>query len=82
MEKTLKFRSKVALLLFFLDIHTMGDGHCHPFSIGRVQKKFLLVTIDYFTKWVEAKALKPSQPNKCRSSYERLYVALNFLAWL
>lgn len=29
-----------------------------PFPPGRAQKKFLLVVVDYFTKWVEAEALK------------------------
>ncbi|XP_017428620.2 uncharacterized protein LOC108336662 [Vigna angularis] len=28
-----------------------------PFPVGRAQKKFLLVAIDYFTKWVEAEPL-------------------------
>ncbi|XP_047151560.1 uncharacterized protein LOC124823412 [Vigna umbellata] len=28
-----------------------------PFPIGRAQKKFLLVSVDYFTKWVEAEPL-------------------------
>jgi len=28
-----------------------------PFPIGRAQKKFILVVVDYFTKWVEAEAL-------------------------
>jgi len=28
-----------------------------PFPIGRVQKKFILVVVDYFTKWVESEAL-------------------------
>ncbi|XP_017438229.1 uncharacterized protein LOC108344276 [Vigna angularis] len=28
-----------------------------PFPIGRAQKKFLLVAVDYFTKWVEAEPL-------------------------
>jgi len=26
-----------------------------PFSLGKKQLRFLIVTIDYFTKWVEAK---------------------------
>jgi len=28
-----------------------------PFPVGRTQKKFILVAVDYFTKWVEAEAL-------------------------
>lgn len=28
-----------------------------PFSIAAVQKKFIVVDVDYITKWVEAKAL-------------------------
>ncbi|XP_047178526.1 uncharacterized protein LOC124845470 [Vigna umbellata] len=28
-----------------------------PFPVGRAQKKFLLVAIDYFTKWIEAEPL-------------------------
>jgi len=28
-----------------------------PFPIGRAQKKFILVVVDYFTKWVEVEAL-------------------------
>ena len=28
-----------------------------PFPVGRAQKKFILVAVDYFTKWVEAEAL-------------------------
>ncbi|XP_027936199.1 uncharacterized protein LOC114191222 [Vigna unguiculata] len=28
-----------------------------PFPVGRAQKKFILVAVDYFTKWVEVEAL-------------------------
>lgn len=28
-----------------------------PFSTDHAQKKFMLMAIDYFTKWIEAKAL-------------------------
>ncbi|KAL0412184.1 UNVERIFIED_CONTAM: hypothetical protein Slati_3808100 [Sesamum latifolium] len=31
--------------------------HCRPFPSGRGQRKFLLVAVDYFTKWVEAEPL-------------------------
>jgi len=34
-----------------------GMDIVRPFPIGRVQKKFILVVIDYFTKWVKAEAL-------------------------
>ena len=35
-----------------------------PFSLGTRQMKFLVVRIDYFTKWVEAKLLtKITQQN-------------------
>ncbi|XP_047181369.1 uncharacterized protein LOC124847835 [Vigna umbellata] len=34
-----------------------GKDIVGPFPPGRAQKKFLLVAIDYFTKWVEAEAL-------------------------
>ncbi|XP_017441100.1 uncharacterized protein LOC108346536 [Vigna angularis] len=29
-----------------------------PFPVGRAQKRFLLVAIDYFTKWIEAEPLQ------------------------
>lgn len=28
-----------------------------PFPNGRAEKRFILVAVDYFTKWVEAEAL-------------------------
>ena len=28
-----------------------------PFSVVAVQKKFLLIAINYFTKWIEAEVL-------------------------
>ncbi|KAL0462459.1 UNVERIFIED_CONTAM: hypothetical protein Slati_0133500, partial [Sesamum latifolium] len=36
---------------------TMGDRHRRPFPSGRRPEKFLLVAVDYFTKWVEAEPL-------------------------
>lgn len=39
-------------------VRQMGHGHCRTLSPPRhAQKKFILVTIDYFTKWVEVEAL-------------------------
>ena len=35
----------------------MGNGQSHPFSPGKGQVKFLIVAVDYFTKWIEAKPL-------------------------
>ena len=28
-----------------------------PFPLGRGQTKFMIVAVDYFTKWIEAEAL-------------------------
>ncbi|KAL0409949.1 UNVERIFIED_CONTAM: Retrovirus-related Pol polyprotein from transposon opus [Sesamum latifolium] len=36
---------------------TMGDRHRRPFPLAYGQRKFLLVAVDYFTKWVEAEPL-------------------------
>ena len=38
-----------------------------PLPIGKGQVKFLLVAIDYFTKWVEAEALTTITEAKIRS---------------
>ena len=38
-----------------------------PFLIGVRQLKFLVVGIDYFTKWVEAKALAAIMEKNIRS---------------
>ncbi|KAL0367025.1 UNVERIFIED_CONTAM: hypothetical protein Sradi_3592600 [Sesamum radiatum] len=40
-----------------LPLHTVGIGIVGPFPLATGQRKFLLVAIDYFTKWVEAEPL-------------------------
>ena len=35
----------------------MGARHCRPFPKAIGNKKYLLVSIDYFTKWVETEPL-------------------------
>ena len=42
---------------FPMAICTMGIDIVGPLPQGKGQVKFLLVAIDYFTKWVEAEAL-------------------------
>lgn len=36
---------------------TWGIDMLDPFPISTTQKKFKVVVVDYFTKWIEAKAL-------------------------
>ncbi|KAL0428677.1 UNVERIFIED_CONTAM: hypothetical protein Slati_3042500 [Sesamum latifolium] len=40
-----------------LPLHTVGMDIVGPFPLATGQRKFLLVAIDYFTKWVEAEPL-------------------------
>ena len=40
-----------------LTIRPMGLDILGPFPLARVQKKFLIVACEYFTKWVEAEAV-------------------------
>ncbi|KAL0386316.1 UNVERIFIED_CONTAM: hypothetical protein Sradi_3025900 [Sesamum radiatum] len=37
--------------------HIVGDGHRRPLLHSLCQRKFLLVAMNYFTKWVEAEPL-------------------------
>ena len=45
----------------------MGNRHRRPTAPGKGQVKFLLVTIDYFTKWVEVEALATITKARIRS---------------
>jgi len=38
-------------------VRHLGDGIISPFSPRKGQTKFLLVGVDYFTKWIEAEPL-------------------------
>jgi len=38
-----------------------------PFNLGKGQCKFLLVVVDYFTKWIEAEPLASIMANKVQS---------------
>ena len=46
-----------------------------PFLTAVRQLKFLVVSIDYFTKWVEAKALASITRGICKASYGRTLFA-------
>jgi len=35
----------------------MGNGHPRLFSYATGQRKYLFIAVDYFTKWIEAKAV-------------------------
>ncbi|RVW29830.1 hypothetical protein CK203_087375 [Vitis vinifera] len=39
-----------------LAVHAMGNGYSWPLIVASMQKKFLLVDTDYFSKWVEVEA--------------------------
>ena len=52
------------------------------FPTGTRQMKFLVVGIDYFTKWVEAKPLAKLHNRMSRTSSGRtLYVGLGYLGY-
>jgi len=38
-------------------LRKVGNGHFRPFFPGKGQVKFLIVVVDYFTKWIKAKPL-------------------------
>jgi len=38
-------------------IRHLGDGHHRSFRTRKRQTKFLLIGVDYFTKWIEAEPL-------------------------
>ncbi|KAL0284790.1 UNVERIFIED_CONTAM: hypothetical protein Sradi_7188400, partial [Sesamum radiatum] len=40
-----------------LPLYAMGIDIVGPFPLAAGQRKFLLVAVDYFTKWVEAEPL-------------------------
>ena len=41
-----------------------------PFPLGHRQTKFMIVVVDYFTKWIEAEALtKATSPNFCMEKH-------------
>ena len=45
-------------------LFTIGIGYLGPFPLGTKHMKFLVIGIDYFTKWVEAEPLaKITQQN-------------------
>jgi hypothetical protein len=43
--------------LLTMAICEIGGRHCWTDASGNESKKFLVVVVDYFIKWVEAKAL-------------------------
>jgi len=48
---------------------TWGMDIIGPFSPGKGQTKFLLVGVDYFTKWIEPNPSPPSRRRMCKTSY-------------
>ena len=49
----------------------IGIGYLGPFPTAIRQLKFLVVDVDYFTKWVEAKALATITEKNMRSFVQR-----------
>jgi len=45
----------------------MGDGHNWPFAPGKRQVKFLLMVVDYFSKWIEAEPVATITSNQVQN---------------
>jgi len=54
-----------------LAFHLMKDRHLKPLLVGRKQFRFLIVTINYFTKWVEVEPAATITDAKSPTSYGR-----------
>lgn len=50
-----------------LALRPVGDGHPRAVHHGIRQQKFLLVAVDYFTKWVEVEPLAKINDVVCKS---------------
>ncbi|XP_015947400.1 uncharacterized protein LOC107472389 [Arachis duranensis] len=47
-------------------IFSMGSRPLRPFPVGPGQVKYLIVAIDYYTKWIEAEPLATISSSNCR----------------
>ncbi|KAL0444489.1 UNVERIFIED_CONTAM: hypothetical protein Slati_2171600 [Sesamum latifolium] len=63
----------------------MGDRHRKPFPSAAGQRKFLLVAVDYFTKWVEAEPLAritEGEAERCRNGAKACASSKDSPQWL
>ncbi|KAK3010194.1 hypothetical protein RJ639_011945 [Escallonia herrerae] len=49
--------------------YALQEVHEGPFSMATGQRRFVIVAIDYFTKWTEAEALATITTSKCEEFF-------------
>ena len=69
-----KSSNYVTLILFPLPFAKWGMDILGPFPVTARQKKFVIVAVDYFTKWVEAEAMRGITINDVKGFIWKIFI--------